>query len=105
MVLILNGKKVMVFLDMATDVSVIAELNWPSTWPYVQATADLKHVSSATAPLQSACAICWHDEEGHFYTICAKNFACKFMRKRSITGNGSILYSPSPNVSLLHARV
>jgi hypothetical protein len=61
MALFLNGKQFMGLLDTGVDVSVISEWHWPSTRPCAQTTTDLKGVSSATAPLQSACIISWHD--------------------------------------------
>jgi hypothetical protein len=89
-------------LDTGADVSVVAERHWPSTWPCVQATADLKGVVSATAPLQSACAISWHDDEGHsgtFLPYVLKDLPVNLWGRDVLQEMGAILYSPSAKAS------
>jgi hypothetical protein len=102
MALFLNGKRFMGLLDTGADVSVVAERHWPSTWPCVQATADLKGVVSATAPLQSACAISWHDDEGHsgtFLPYVLKDLPVNLWGRDVLQEMGAILYSPSAKAS------
>jgi hypothetical protein len=101
MALFLNGKWFMGLLDTGADVSVIAERHWPSTWPCVQATADLKGVGSATAPLHNACAIPWHDERTlwHVLPCVLKELPVSLWGRDVLQEAGAILYSSSAKVS------
>jgi hypothetical protein len=76
--------------------------DWASTWPCVQATADLKGAGLATAPLESACTISWHDKEGHsgtFLPYVLDDLPVNFWGRDVLQEMGAMLYSPITKIS------
>lgn len=61
----INGKSVKGLLDTGADKSIIAEKDWPKTWPTDVAEQTLQGLGFASFPKKSAALLPWQDDEGH----------------------------------------
>ncbi|XP_012998172.1 endogenous retrovirus group K member 6 Pro protein-like [Cavia porcellus] len=61
----LNGRKISGLLDTGADRSIIAEKDWPLTWPTQTAQQTLQGLGSIHAPKISSQIIKLEDNEGH----------------------------------------
>lgn len=65
LVLQINGKNIKGLLDTGADKSIIAEKDWPSTWPTNITEQTLQGLGFASFPKISAALLHWQDNEGH----------------------------------------
>lgn len=61
----LNGRKISGLLDTGADRSIIAEKDWPLTWPTQTAQQTLQGLGAIHAPKISSQILKWEDNEGH----------------------------------------
>ncbi|XP_077007854.1 endogenous retrovirus group K member 7 Pro protein-like [Tamandua tetradactyla] len=60
-----QGRSFLGLLDTGADRSIIRQQEWPSAWPTCKAEDPIRGIGQISAPMLSATALHWADEEGH----------------------------------------
>ena len=60
-----QGRSFLGLLDTGADRSIIRQQEWPPTWPTSRAEEPIRGIGQISAPMLSAAALHWADEEGH----------------------------------------